>query len=215
MKRFLSLFLAGILIGVCSLALSQVHSGLLPAGLIFGGPKAQSGGALTLLEEHTASNSAALNFTSWYSSSYDDYLIEVLGVVNASSGTLGFRFSTDGGSTYDSGSNYAWQATFSDTTGAAGQSNAADSALNFFASASTPATSLGWYASIHLQNPLATSVFPMMHGSATNPYSGASVMHKIDWGGWYASLTPVNAFRVLNSAGNLTSGTVRVYGLSK
>lgn len=173
------------------------------------------GGALVLLEQHTASSSAHLDFTSWYSSAYDDYMIEIVGVVNTSSGTLGIRCSTDGGSTYDAGNNYAWQATFADTSGAAGQSNAADSALNFFSSATTPATNLAWYGTLRFMNPLATSLYPMFFGGLTNPYSGASVMHKIDWGGYYASLTPVNAIRFLNSAGNLTSGTIRIYGIAK
>src|ERR1700690_1568790 len=82
-----------------------------------------------LLETETASNSAALDFVTRnasgqsgasFQSDFDEYILEVVGLVNGSSAVLGIQFSTNGGSSYDTSSNYAWQLTYSDTTGVAG-----------------------------------------------------------------------------------------------
>src|SRR5690348_350413 len=69
-----------------------------------------------LLEARSASSSASLDFTSWKSlgdsgitPSTDQYIIEIIGIVPGTNGAaLTMRCSTDGGSTYDAASNYAW-----------------------------------------------------------------------------------------------------------
>ena len=62
-----------------------------------------------LLEEHTASSSATLDFTTAITSAYDIYQFEFINIIPATNGALfNMRVSTDGGSTYDAGANYGW-----------------------------------------------------------------------------------------------------------
>ena len=69
------------------------------------------GGALVLLEEHTASSSASLDFTASFSATYDDYLIEIIGLnAGTNQAQPWIRFSTNGGSTWDASSIYDWSA---------------------------------------------------------------------------------------------------------
>jgi len=66
------------------------------------------GGAMVLLEEHTASNSTSLPFTSCFTSSYDEYKLEIVNLLPASNSvTFNLNFSTNGGTSYDTGSNYS------------------------------------------------------------------------------------------------------------
>src|SRR5271165_3582301 len=103
MKRSLSLIGCGIAIAFCAaLALSQVPAGFLKSGLIFGNAGAQGSGSFVLVEEHTAASSAALNFTTCLTATYDDYDIEFVSLLPASgSNDVMLQVSTNGGSTYD------------------------------------------------------------------------------------------------------------------
>ncbi len=59
------------------------------------------------LEEHAASASASLVFTTCITSAYDTYVIELRNILPATDGaSLLMRVSTDGGSTYDSSGIY-------------------------------------------------------------------------------------------------------------
>ena len=63
-------------------------------------PPIGTSNGLVLLEQHTASSSATLDFTASITSAYDDYLIELVNVVPATNTVdLYMRVSTDGGST--------------------------------------------------------------------------------------------------------------------
>ena len=66
------------------------------------------GGALVLLEEHTASGSAALNFTTSISSTYDEYLVEMLRhhSRNQCGHPADAVLAVNGGSTYDASTIY-------------------------------------------------------------------------------------------------------------
>src|SRR5690348_10915535 len=132
MKRYLCLILCGIatLAGTALLLHSQIPATFLPAGIVIGqaGPP---GGAMTLLEQHTASSSASLNFTTCLSSTYDTYQIfldQLLPATNTANVLL--RVSTNGGSSYDSGSHYDWlRLTADNASSAAAGANATTSIL--------------------------------------------------------------------------------------
>ena len=67
-------------------------------------PAGSGGGGLVLLEQHTASASASLNFTTAITSAYDDYVFKLVGLVPATNNQdIEVRFSTDGGSTWITG----------------------------------------------------------------------------------------------------------------
>lgn len=177
-----------------------------------------SSGALVLLEQHTASSSATLDFTAWYSSSYDTYQIEFIGLVPSSTSNLTIRFSTNGGSTYDSGSNYKWLILimFSGaTTSSFPAGSNSDTAIIVGSNPPTTST-MGTNGTSKLFDPGSTTKQKLV----TTLYSGEDNNHPgnlefASGGGLYTSTSAVNAFRILFQSGNITSGIVRVYGIAK
>lgn len=174
-----------------------------------------SGGSsgLVLVEEHTASNSASLNFTTCVSSTYDNYqlqLVNIIPVTNAAN--LLMRFSTDGGSTYDSGSNYDWVITFSAVGTGPGRAEAA-SATAIQILGGLPTTPIGASGSFMLNDPLNAATFKSVFGQMADVNAGVWLTQQ--GAGEYKSNTAANAFQFLMSSGNISSGTVRCYGLAK
>jgi hypothetical protein len=168
-------------------------------------------GGMVLLEEHTASNSATLDFTSWQSSAYDEYMIEILYLLPASGSVdVWFQSSTDGGSTYDAGSNYSWANHY---TGNADGSHfsSSDSKIILCDNQQNNAQPGGACGTMRLFMPNASSYTMTAHDMVYYP---GGMVYRITGQGTYLSTTAINAFRVLYSSGNIASGTVRVYGLT-
>jgi hypothetical protein len=178
------------------------------------------GGSLVLLEQHTASNSATLDFTTCISATYDEYLVEILNLVPATAGAidLWWRVSTDGGSTYDAGANYNYvgNLTVAGGSGQAGATAAAQAALTIGNGPTSTASNGGITGSMRLVNPASTAdwkrgkfsgdwVRQVDNAFATGTCSVA----------YTVTASAYNAFRFLMSSGNITSGTVRVYGIAK
>lgn len=167
------------------------------------------GGALTLLEQHTASSSSELDFTSWYSTAYDTYLLEFVNLVPATNGQmLSMQFSTNGGSSYDSSTNYAcsilaWRPAGSGTGGGTGQTS-----FPIYSGAVVSSGAPGVTGNFHLANPAGQAAMTGTSGGTdTTSILGETII------GYYTQ-TGVNAFRVFFASGNIASGTVRIYGLS-
>jgi hypothetical protein len=175
---------------------------------------AGGGGALVLLEQHTASASASLDFETWYDAAYDTYLIEIVALVVATDNVnIILRMSTDGGATYDSGNNYAWAANQVATNAFnAGVGSAADSSIQLARAVDNAATNgvIGHYT---LANPASTASYKGLTGQSFMLQNDAN-FYVMNGGGLYLSTTAVNAFQILASSGNLASGTVRVYGIA-
>ncbi|HEX2594697.1 MAG TPA: hypothetical protein VHL34_24555 [Rhizomicrobium sp.] len=170
---------------------------------------------LALLEQHTASSSASLNFTTAITSSYDDYLIEFVNIVPATDNALlWMRVSTDGGSTYDSGSNYTYRY-WRLASGTAVVSSAG--ATKIILTDSVGNNGLwGVIGRLSLYSPGSTSIRKMVNGQLAFMQSGGSGALEEDMPmGVYDSTTAVNAFQFLFSTGNIASGTIRVYGVAK
>lgn len=173
------------------------------------------GVGLVLLEEHTASSSASLDFTTWYSSSYDEYMIECLGLVPATNDvTAQFRFSTNGGSSYDSGTNYAGTRFVTTTAGGTSAAGGTAETSVIVTPNVTNTSTAGLHGTFRLYDPANTALYKTVFGHT----------HDLDFGGsysfWqvssiYKVTTAVNAFQFLFSSGNITSGTMRVYGFAK
>ena len=176
-----------------------------------------SAGSFVLVEQHTASSSASLNFTTGITATYDEYVIEILNLVpDTGGGNLLMRMSTDGGATYDSGSNYSWD-------GASWRSGepfltggGVDTALNLTVLNGLTVdtnTAYGVSYTLRFYSPLSTTLFKQLVGKGFLPFPGV-IRVMAEFGGQYTNLTAVNAFTVLFSAGNILSGTVRLYGLA-
>ncbi len=171
-----------------------------------------SASGLVLLEEHTASASSSLTFTTWYSSLYDDYLIEIVNVVNGSSAIPRIRYSTDGGANYISGANYDWGWQFNYTGGNGSIFGGGATSIQWRDTNTTLNANGSWNGRLTLSNP-AGSLYKSLVGQITvlDNIAGLIFFHG---GGEFNTGTAVNAFQVDMSAGTF-NGTIRVYGLSK
>lgn len=161
-----------------------------------------SSGALVLLEEHTASNSATLQFTSFYSSSYDDYVIKFVGLLPVSgSNNVYLRVSTNGGSSYDSGSNY--QYAYSYVIPGTGTGNV---------TAASSSGTMGLTGTLEMLQ-LATAYTGITEDLEWYNDGSSTLVH-FNGGMMYVSSSTINAFEIYAGSGNLNVGTVRVYGLT-
>lgn len=178
---------------------------------------------LMLLEEHTASSSSELDFTTCFTSAYDDYDIRIVDLVVGTAGaTIELQCSTNGGSSYDTGSNYAWAVLYGTSGGGSGINNAdSDTAIQLRNSGGSgaPGNPVPLVAAMSVQGPLSAAAYKSFHGTLNAPaQADVGSGHYADicaLSGVYKSTTAVNAFRLLPSTGNFASGTVRVYGRTK
>lgn len=171
---------------------------------------------LVLLEQHTASSSASLDFTSCISSTYDDYQLELIQLVPASDGvSFGIRVSTDGGSTYVSSADYSsWILRFGSGGSTAGGGTGLTFINMFHGDSMSNNSNWGLSGNIKLFNPLSASSYKLVSGQlVTLNQSGSRAC--IIANGAYESTTAVNAFQFIMSSGNIASGTIRVYGIVK
>lgn len=182
--------------------------------------RAESGGsgsgALVLLEQHTASASASLDFTTAISSTYDTYLVELIDIIPATNAVdLLMRMSTDGGSTWDSSAiysyvDYRWIAGGSAPGGGTGQ-NAIR--LNNPTDHISSSSSWGLNGSLTLYSPGGATYKRTVAEIAY--YNSAGNREGLSTRGAYESATAVDAFQFLSTSGNIASGTIRVYGMTK
>lgn len=158
-------------------------------------------GALVFLAAQTASASASLDFTTFISSTYDDYVFKGVNLVPATNGAILLaQIGTGGTPTYDTGTNYF---------------TASGSSFGYRI-ASTVANAAGYGQasfSADLIDPQSTAQMKQMFGNAAW-HDGSTVV-----GGSFSALwavtTAATAIRFLFSTGNITSGIVRAYGVSK
>ncbi len=171
-------------------------------------------GALTLIEQHSASTSASLDFTTCITSTYDEYRIDLVHLLPATNGdTIRWRASTDGGMNYDSGNNYSWARWGFDSGGGstAGGAGVAFTQIGGVGISST-ASNGGASGSLFLVPTSGGTLRAQIAGQIVN--FSAALTGEVAIGS-YNSTTSVNAFQFLFSTGNITSGTVRCYGLAK
>jgi len=175
------------------------------------------GGALVLLEQHTASSSASLNFTACISSTYDAYQIELVEIVPATDAqTLRMRMSTNGGSSYDSTSNYAWSELGWSSSGSAAGGSQSDTSLGFGDSQNNAAP--GLCGTIKLYNPANSSSAKALTANLVGIKSSdlpGTVVEGWTIGGKYLNTSAYNAFQFFFPSGSISTGTIRVYGIAK
>jgi hypothetical protein len=174
-------------------------------------------GALVLLEQYTASSSTSLDFTNCISSTYDTYEIHLVGVVPASGGvTLDVRYSTNGGSSYDSTAIYdenEWR--FANGVGSGGGGSSGGTSIPLGRSDTLSAsTNYGLHGKLTLHVLNNASKYPTLFG-ALSFFSNGSALTEHVTNAVYKSTTSINAIRFLMSSGNIASGTIRCYGLAK
>lgn len=168
-----------------------------------------------LVEQHTASSSSELVFTTCITSTYDDYEFRVVGALPATDGAdLLVRFSTNGGSSYDSSGIYdrshQYVAT-NNTTAFAGSVN--QTSMDLGGDQDNGATG-GLDATLQLANPLGTTQYKRMHGLAIYAHDSVGEIF-IRRSVLYRNASAVNAVRFFYDTGNIATGTIRCYGVAK
>ena len=176
----------------------------------------QSGGSsgLSLLETHTVSNVAEIDFTAWFSSSFNVYKIVLEGIVSVASGQdIGLQMSTNGGTSYDTGSNYAWD-NWAFTPAGAGNNGSNSDTLMVLLVALTTVTDTVGSGEYAFYNPGSAAAFKNVTGNGFCLSANDGRMAEgLSCAASYLVTTAVNAFRVKARSGNIT-GTVRVYGMA-
>jgi hypothetical protein len=168
---------------------------------------------LTLLEQHTASSSATLNFTTCITAAYDEYEIHFVNIVPATNSvSWQMKVSTDGGSTYVGGTSYNYGMIYSGIGDNPTQSTGSGVAAIDLAHSVSTTANYSVNGTIVLFNP-GGSTFKFINGKT----QAMALGNLYQWGnsGVYLATTAVNAFQFLFSSGNIASGTIRVYGLGK
>lgn len=192
-----------------ALLLAQMTVGVTPGG--------GSTGVSAVLEQHTASASSSLDFTSWYSASYDQYVIEIVMLRPATDNTnLLFRVSTDGGSSYASGASaYGWSYNQATAAFTSGVGDGTDDSVHLVNSVDTTFTANSVSGTFTLHNPASTTLDIPISGQLSTWQNDSNFYNIIGSGAFRTTGSAVNAFRLIMSSGNIASGTARVYGVTK
>jgi hypothetical protein len=180
------------------------------------------GGALVLLEQHTAATSASLDFTTCISSTYDEYMIEILAIVPATNAAaLYLEMGTGGGPSWDTtAAHYSWQSWRfipDGSNGFAGDASAAEIIIDGNGGVegiSSDAAYGGLSASYRLFNPNSGTVYPTIFGNSV-VYSANPAIDACVTGGRYIQTTVITGLRFIMSSGNIATGTIRIYGIAK
>ena len=183
-----------------------------------GGFEFGSGGGLVFISGVTLSNVASTAFTG-IDSTYETYIFMLNNVVPVSDGVqLYMRTSTDGGSSYDSGSSdYDYRSAAINNSGTFESTGSVDSTfmgLNQGVSSIGSASGEGISLVVHLYQPSNSSLFTTMSYQGTAIYSEGSMRPQFGSGARMAT-ADVDAVQFLFSSGNLESGEINMYGVVK
>jgi hypothetical protein len=181
------------------------------------------GGGLVLLESHSASASATLDFTTRNAtgqsgasiqSDYDHYVIALVRLVAATTNSnLYLRVSNDGGSSYIAANyfyaNHGWTGSGSSNNGNTGQ---AQIILN-----STGIKGSSWGVCGRLDMLVGTTTeHARTWGQINYDRHSDGFPEGANHAGLSVATNPImNAFRLLFNSGNITTGIVRLYGVAK
>lgn len=181
-------------------------------------PSFQTGGGTgvtVLLGSATASTSAILEFTSIFSSSYDQYIIEFNNVLPATNNvTLYSQLGTGAGPTYIT-ANYGWQVNVFVNGSNAFVGNGSDAQALITTNNATYGisnASIGVGGSLWINGPNGSSnpaqgVGNVVYLSASGTQVGST------YTSWQQPAAIFTAIKFYMSSGNITSGTIRIYGL--
>ncbi len=180
-------------------------------------PTGSSQGSQIFLERHVASNSAQLDFTSFISGTYDKYLIVGESIILASNAVdLQVHFGSGGGPTYDTGSGntYVWGSLGINSVGGGVNDSGQTGAGRIFQSmANAAGYGFGSFRFIATQLQ-STSLRKFLVGDACYASSTPAQIVKTMMVVWTDTATACTALRFIASSGNITSGSITIYGLT-
>lgn len=166
---------------------------------------------LPLLQTLTASSSASLNFTGADNTKYRGYLCIVHRILPATNGAdLLMRASTDQGSTLRSGAEYGGAKFGFGSSGGTAASAQGTTALTLAPGISN--TGRGAHGTVHVLLGTAAYDFQVLSRIAFTDGATPYIEYLADG---QDSTASINGFGFLMSSGNITSGTITVYGIPK
>lgn len=164
-----------------------------------------------LLGSYTASGVANFDMTGWYSSAFDEYEIELVGITPATNAvTINMRCSSDSGSSYDSGANYNQTALLA-TSGTPFSAVSSSQTTAALAGAVSNSANTKLSATMKLSNQSGTyKLFIVtLAYQHTTPAPFIGILNQ-----YWNSTSVCNGLRFYCSSGNI-SGDVRIYGMVK
>lgn len=166
---------------------------------------------MQLLNVLTASNSASLSDTTSLTSAFSSYEIELQDLIPATNAVVCHLLVQSGGVFQTSGylsNSLAWSA-----TSTAAQAPTTYVPLSNAATSDVSNNSSGGLSGvIRVHNPSASSV-PVKFTGQVNYLNSSAAGEGAVVAGFYNTAAAVTGFEVLFSAGNITSGIIRVYGI--
>jgi hypothetical protein len=184
-------------------------------------PASITGGAMTLIQEQTASSSATISFTSGIDSTYDSYVFKFYNIHPATDNvSFQFNLSTDGGSNYNVTKTTTYFYAYHGEGGAYGileyvtgldlAQSTSDQPLSNNVGNDNDQSASG---ELFLFNPSSTT-FVKHFISTTNQYDRADISVNPRMAGYGNTTSSINAVRFQMSSGNIDSGVIKLYGVS-
>jgi len=172
-------------------------------------------GALVLVEQHTASNSAQLDFTTAITSTYDDYMVEFVSIILATDDAgVKLLCSTDGGASYDTSAIYDSVFQYVSTNNSFGSAGTTSQTFMDLSGNSDNAATGGMNGFVRFAGPLSTTRYKSFHGHLNYAHDTVGWIFVMR-GCLYRNTSAVNALRFIPGSGNIASGTIRIYGFAK
>lgn len=170
---------------------------------------AAGGNGFKLITTLTASTSASLSYTAFDSTTHETYCVVLEDLAAASAGnSLFVNGSVDAGSTYGA----LWTGkTGADGTVVTTPTTSTDMRIAMNCSNSA---NVGVHGCLYLQFGTAASQRSVLYGTTVSR-DNSNAMNLARFGAYYDSASPINALKFLFGAGNITSGTIHIYGLQK
>ena len=178
---------------------------------------ASGGGAWTLLNTQTVSNTATLDFESIIDSTYNLYAIHIFDFRPVTNGEqLKLQTSQNNGASYNS-SAYQYHTSILASTSGSYASAAATAATSYLLSDSVKSDDLeNFHGMVYISSDFSSAYQPKFWHQAYTKNGGGTSMYLAGGGAYNGSMSyPTNALRLVFSSGNISSGTATLYGLAK
>jgi hypothetical protein len=162
-----------------------------------------------LLATLTASNSATLSDTTHLTSSYTTYEILFANILPATN-AVSCQLQVHTGGAYVATS---YISNVVQVTGASISAGTNTTGIICGGASAVLNTGPGISGIIRISNPSQTTSPKMMIGSLAHPTTGPALYGLTTFGYWNGGNGAVDGFQVIMSSGNITSGTIKIYGI--
>jgi hypothetical protein len=170
-------------------------------------------GRMVSLSKQTASASANISFTSFVNAAYTTYKIYFRNVLPVTDSViLRLLFSTDNGATYLN-SNYQWAYTIATSSPFGGTSGSSGDSVIQLADTISNSSSRGVNGEITLYDLNSGTFAARLKGTFIHQVATFNDLTVTNNCGNNTGTTAVNAIRVQMSSGNISSGTMTLYGV--